>query len=240
MTPRQQKLLRAIIDEFIETAEAVGSVSLANKYNLGVSPATIRNEMADLVDQGFLQKPHSSSGRIPTDMGIKHFISRVMEDLDDHILNNSNNIYENLFQTRFNRTNLIKTALDTLASESGNAALLLLDDNLRFSGLSNLTLQPEFQNMRRFREVLKLIEDYDLLRSVFENFPEERDIMILVGEDSGWTFLSNASLIFSKIKLHGEDKGYLAVLGPNRMDYRKVIPVFEFMSKSINKVVSGW
>ena len=59
MTPRQRKLLQAIINEFIESAEAVGSVNLVNKYRLDVSSATIRNEMAELMRQGYLMKPHS-------------------------------------------------------------------------------------------------------------------------------------------------------------------------------------
>ena len=62
---RKQRVLKAVIDDYIESAEPVGSRTLARKYNLGVSPATIRNEMADLEMLGYLEQLHTSSGRIP-------------------------------------------------------------------------------------------------------------------------------------------------------------------------------
>ena len=77
MTDRQFKLLQAIIREFIESAEAVGSVNLVRKYRLNVSSATIRNEMAELMKQGYIEKPHTSAGRVPTTRGYKLFVDSV-------------------------------------------------------------------------------------------------------------------------------------------------------------------
>ena len=67
LTDRQLLILKVIVDEFIESAQPVGSRHIAKKNYLSFSPATIRNEMADLEDLGFLEKTHSSSGRIPSD-----------------------------------------------------------------------------------------------------------------------------------------------------------------------------
>lgn len=64
---RKLLILKAIIDDFINTAQPVGSRTLAKNYPLGISSATIRNEMADLEDLGLLQQPHTSAGRIPRD-----------------------------------------------------------------------------------------------------------------------------------------------------------------------------
>jgi heat-inducible transcriptional repressor len=66
LTARQIQILKSLIDEYIETAEPVGSGALDKKYNLGISPATIRNEMVTLTKFGFLKQPHTSSGRVPT------------------------------------------------------------------------------------------------------------------------------------------------------------------------------
>ena len=66
LTERQKKILQLVIDDYIETAEPVGSRTIARKYNLGISPATIRNEMSDLELLGFLEQPHTSAGRIPS------------------------------------------------------------------------------------------------------------------------------------------------------------------------------
>ena len=66
---RKIKILEAIINDYISTGEPVGSRTLAKKYNLGVGSATIRNEMADLEDMGFLEQPHTSAGRVPSSKG---------------------------------------------------------------------------------------------------------------------------------------------------------------------------
>lgn len=76
---RKRSVLRAIIDSYIETAEPVGSRTIARKHDLGVSPATIRNEMADLEDTGYLQQLHVSSGRVPSDKGYRFYVDALME-----------------------------------------------------------------------------------------------------------------------------------------------------------------
>lgn len=76
---RKKLVLQAIIDDYIETAEPVGSRAIARRYNLGVSPATIRNEMADLEETGYLQQPHISAGRIPSDKGYRFYVDVLMQ-----------------------------------------------------------------------------------------------------------------------------------------------------------------
>ncbi|MCL5117165.1 MAG: heat-inducible transcriptional repressor HrcA [Firmicutes bacterium] len=79
MDLRKQRVLEALIDDYIATAEPVGSRTLARKYALGVSSATIRNEMADLEDLGFLEQPHTSAGRIPSDKGYRYYVDQIMK-----------------------------------------------------------------------------------------------------------------------------------------------------------------
>lgn len=79
LTPRQQLILKAIVEDYILTAEPVGSRALSKKFPLGVSPATLRNEMADLEDEGLLKQPHTSAGRIPSDAGYRVFVDLLME-----------------------------------------------------------------------------------------------------------------------------------------------------------------
>lgn len=75
---RKQRVLRAVIDDYIESAEPVGSRTLARKYDLGVSPATIRNEMADLEMLGYLEQLHTSSGRIPSSKGYRFYVDGLI------------------------------------------------------------------------------------------------------------------------------------------------------------------
>lgn len=82
MDKRKEAILRAITDDYIETAEPVGSRTIARKYRLGVSPATIRNEMSDLEESGYLAQPHTSAGRIPSDKGYRFYVDVLMPQLD--------------------------------------------------------------------------------------------------------------------------------------------------------------
>lgn len=74
---RKVNILKAIIGSYIESGEAIGSRTISKKYKLGVSPATIRNEMSDLEEMGFLVQPHASSGRIPTDKAYRYYVDDI-------------------------------------------------------------------------------------------------------------------------------------------------------------------
>lgn len=76
---RKRRILKVITDDYIASAEPVGSRTIARKYNLGLSPATIRNEMADLEEEGYLEQPHTSAGRIPSDRGYRYYVDALMQ-----------------------------------------------------------------------------------------------------------------------------------------------------------------
>lgn len=78
LDPRKQRILQAIVQDYIVTAEPVGSHVLVERYDLGVKSATIRNEMAEMSDLGYLRQPHTSSGRVPSDRGYRFFVNRLM------------------------------------------------------------------------------------------------------------------------------------------------------------------
>jgi len=79
LNERKIKILQAVINDYIETAEPVGSRTIAKKYDLGISSATIRNEMSDLEEMGFIIQPHASSGRIPSDSGYRLYVDHLMQ-----------------------------------------------------------------------------------------------------------------------------------------------------------------
>lgn len=79
LNDRKIQILQAIINDYIATAEPVGSRTIAKKYNLGISSATIRNEMSDLEEMGFIIQPHASAGRIPSDLGYRLYVDRLMQ-----------------------------------------------------------------------------------------------------------------------------------------------------------------
>ena len=79
LNDRKKKILQLIIEDYISTAEPVGSRTIARKYNLGISPATIRNEMSDLEMLGYLEQPHTSAGRIPSAQAYRFYVDSLLE-----------------------------------------------------------------------------------------------------------------------------------------------------------------
>ena len=79
LTERDRRVLQAVIMDYIQTAEPVGSRVVSKKYNIGLSPATIRNVMADLEEMGFLTQPHTSAGRVPTDRAFRFYVDSILE-----------------------------------------------------------------------------------------------------------------------------------------------------------------
>ena len=78
LNDREERVLEAVIRTYVETAEPAGSRTVAKRFGLGVSAATIRNAMSDLEDKGFLFHPHTSAGRIPTDMAYRYYVNTLM------------------------------------------------------------------------------------------------------------------------------------------------------------------
>src|SRR5690554_6516245 len=109
LSERRRQLLKAIIDEYIESAEPVGSEFIVEKYSLGVSPATVRNEMVALTQSGYLKQPHTSAGRIPTSLGLKTYINELMKEADLPVKDEVT-IKESLWEQRFQFHKLLRQA----------------------------------------------------------------------------------------------------------------------------------
>jgi len=77
---RRQRILAAVVDDYVETAEPVGSATLVRKHDFGVKPATIRNELAAMSEMGYLRQPHTSAGRVPSDMGYRFYVDKLMPE----------------------------------------------------------------------------------------------------------------------------------------------------------------
>jgi heat-inducible transcriptional repressor len=122
---RKKKVLEAIILDYIATAEPVGSRTITKKYDLGVSPATIRNEMADLEDLGLIEQPHTSAGRIPSQIGYRYYVDYLMEreTVTDEI---KKYIRSNLKDQIKVREDLVRGAVRLLSQISNYTAMLIL------------------------------------------------------------------------------------------------------------------
>ncbi len=247
ITDRQKKLLDAIIREFIDTAEAVGSISLIDKYNFKLSSATIRNEMAELVIRGYLYKKHSSAGRIPTTKGWRFYVDEVKDDIKysegNFIPVNNESVIATLSKFKKESAELIRQSLNFLSSMSGNPSVALLENNIFYSGLSTLPNIPELKESDNLKNILRVLEDYYTLSDIFKSNTTDDDVNILIGEEeTKKEEFKNYSVIFAEIRFgfdsKEEKKGFIAVVGPNRMDYTKVIASVKYVSDVIRNMVN--
>ncbi|MED9812682.1 MAG: heat-inducible transcriptional repressor HrcA [Longibaculum muris] len=139
LTARQLLILKCIVEEFVETAEPVGSKTLMAKYQLPYSSATIRNEMSFLEEHGFLEKTHTSSGRIPSTEGYRFYVNTLMQpSVDDEVKNQVATILGNRHRSL---NEIIKESCQML-SELTHLTTVALGPNSGYERLQNITLVP--------------------------------------------------------------------------------------------------
>jgi len=238
VTGRQRAILRAVIAEFMKKAEPVGSVSIVSGYNVGVSPATVRHEMVELSDMGYLNKTHSSAGRFPTNLGLRFFVHELMEEEE---LSNEDKVALRMsfFPKRFDEEKLMKDVLDYLSSETGYASVSLMDGVLRYYGVSTLTDFEELRNIEIIEAVLNILENQNVLSKIFDR-GVSRDVCTIIGDECDVEGMRPCAIVFSPIKYLNKKDGFIGILGPRRMRYSRVIPVVRFVRDIIEHSVRGW
>jgi heat-inducible transcriptional repressor len=130
LTSRQQMILSLVVREYVATAAPVGSKGLADRFGLGVSSATIRNELARLEELGYLSHPHTSAGRMPTEAGYRYFVERLMGEAKLPV-DEERTIAHQFHQVRQNMDQWVKLAAAVLARASRSAALITAPQSTR-------------------------------------------------------------------------------------------------------------
>ncbi len=332
MDTRGMKILTAIIDEYIRTGEPVGSKALAEAYDIKVSSATIRNTMAALEQEGYLDHPHTSAGRVPTFKGFRYYIdnlmnpepvaeeniSRIDEMLDkggltdDAIVESASTALAEITKCAAISTNhaskfSVITKVDVIPTGRRMYVLLLITSN---GAIKNKVCRMEFdftdEQMKSFTDFLNenlrgvnlenMSEEYveklvsamgsymlsltPLLHAVYELseemmrdsvevkgeanllacgdiptqdvmrfleqknlFPEMLDgalsgISVKFGEEDGTMAISNSTVVSASYFKDGKPAGTLGIIGPMRLDYRKVIPYIEYLSEKVTRMLS--
>ncbi len=222
MTERQRQILAAIIEQHAEIAAPVGSVMLAKLF--GVSSATIRSEMARLEEMGFIEQPHTSAGRIPTDAGYRYYVNSLNETqpmqplmLEDRSARAIQARVQN-YSDRADRA--IRSAVDSLVELTQNLGIATIGDELYMSGIGNLFSQPEFAQGNHVQSVARLLDELEpWLREAKPNEP----LNVYIGSENPIGKASGATLIISRFRSPYSDNSYIGVLGPTRQSYAKVM-----------------
>jgi heat-inducible transcriptional repressor len=237
LTARQTSLLKTIIDEYITTADAVGSENLDKKYNLGVSPATIRNEMVALTKAGYLKQAHTSAGRVPTPTAMKFYIDQLMEEKQMSLVDEVK-AKEEVWDSRNKIDDLMDEATHALASRTKSLAVAALKgkkDKFWHAGHSYIFNNPEFAEMATCQNLFSIFEEFDKLDRLFFGFESTSPLDVLFGEEIGWEELMPAGIVSTHFTIHGKP-GALGVIGPARADYSTVIPILRYFGNLVEEV----
>ncbi|WP_026572398.1 heat-inducible transcriptional repressor HrcA [Bacillus sp. UNC438CL73TsuS30] len=336
LTDRQLLILKVIVDDFIRSAQPVGSRSLSKKEEISFSSATIRNEMADLEDLGFLEKTHTSSGRVPSELGYRYYVDHLLspQKLNQHDVS----IIQSLFAERIfefekiiqksakilseltNYTSIVlgpaasinklrkiqiiplnkETAVAIFVTDTGHVenrtfylppsvdasdlektvnilnerltnvpleeltgkiykevALLLkqhihnydfmmktiteslkmpVNEKLFLGGKTNMLSQPEFHDLSKIRGLLTMIDQEDWLYNLIRK--ESEGLNVKIGRENEISAMENCSLITATYSVGAEKLGTIAILGPTRMEYSRVISLLQLLSKDLSSVLT--
>lgn len=238
LSERQKSLLKMIIEEFISSAEPVSSSHLTSKFRLNVSAATIRNEMAHLIRQGFLDQPHISAGRIPTAMGYRYYIQGLMSEDSLPVLKEVS-MKQNVWNSRYEFDKLLRSAAVALSDATHLLSIVSTDDGRIYtSGAVNILDHVEFYDIEVSRAVFNMMDNYTLLSDILQK-RNTTNTCVILGEEFGREQLYPVSAV-AKAFTAGNKKGNLIVLGPSRMPYKEVIPAVRYMSGILEELGSYW
>lgn len=337
---RKQRILQAIINDYISTAEPIGSRTIARKYDLGVSPATIRNEMADLELLGYIEQLHTSSGRIPSAKGYRFYVDDLLspQDITEQDIQLIQSWYaarvkrvEEVFQETakilsrmtknislvlapqlsqatfrylqflpldgrrvivvvmtdagfvenkvmempdgisiedFQRIAMaVNSHLAGLSLDAIRPSLLrkvradvLSDKNLfdaamevveqvltvdkrervYLGGTTQLLEQPEFRDVEKVKELLLMLEEEQLLCDLMHAHEKGEGVAVTIGAENKLQGIQDCSMVSATYSLGGQVIGTIAVLGPTRMEYGKVITLLRFMNEHLGEVLGKY
>jgi len=226
ISERKKFILETIIKEYLKTATPVSSGILVEKYKLDISPATVRNEMMELEEEGYIHQPHTSAGRVPTELAYDLFLLEFKESKKKKELKEAEiDILEKLF--RHDEIAFRQTA-KMIAEMSGGAVFWAFHKNdLYYTGLSNLFAQPEFSKVDIVCDVSAIIDRMEeIIDDIFEELEDGEQILIGSKNPFG-NFLSTVLVKYRD----NNANGIFGILGLMRMDYARNLALVEFIKK---------
>lgn len=239
LSPRQIAIIKAIVEEYTSTGESVGSETIDKKFNLGVSPATIRNEMVRLEDMGYLKQPHTSAGRIPTPAALRLYVSELMQEQELSV-SESVSVKERIWDARSEIETLLQEATRVLSEKTGAIGIATTDDGSVYSaGYANILALPEFYDIDVTRTVLTMVESFADLNAIFLKVTSPEPLHIILGDEFGREHLSPCAIAYTDFHA-GVINGHLGVIGPARLNYPYIMPMLRHFSNLIAEAGGSW
>ncbi|KKT81587.1 hypothetical protein A2617_04680 [Candidatus Daviesbacteria bacterium RIFOXYD1_FULL_41_10] len=228
LTERQKLLLKAIIELYVKGGEPVSSDLVEKSCDLGVSPATIRNDMVKLTEEGFLKQPHTSAGRTPTSQGFRLYINELMKEKEMSVVDEVS-IKQQLMEQRSEFDKMVQSATRALAKKCGTMALSINDENVYYSGAANILDLPEFFDIDVTRFVLSMFDEFPILERILNKAQGVDPLHIIFGDETGYEYLRPTSFAFLNFETRRGNKGVIGVLGPDRLNFPVVLPYLRYI-----------
>lgn len=172
LSDRRSAILRAIVSEYVRSGEPVGSKALVERYNLGVSPATVRNEMAALEDEGFIYQPHTSAGRIPTDTGYRHYVDATPNE-SKLSARETHRIQSFFGEPRFELEDALRQTAALLSGLTDHAAVVFAPALQR-----SMVRHVELVQLTGARAMLVVVTDTGRVENHIISMPDARDAQL--------------------------------------------------------------
>jgi len=251
ITERQQKVLYNVIKIYVETAEPVGSRVLQHNCFKEISPATIRNDLSALEEQGYLMHTHTSSGRVPTEQGYILYIDKLMEVyamtkkekvLIDHLSRSLETDMHNIMDKTLGVMSTMFNNLSICQSNFAEDIVLKLKERMqsdqfhndfKIRGLNKIINEPEFETTERLKNILSVVDDNSKLTEVFKESGEKK-VNIRIGSEIGVKELQDCAVVTKSVTYQDKPVISLGLIGPMRMRYSKAISVLDEISQIID------
>jgi heat-inducible transcriptional repressor len=235
---REATVLRLVVSDFIRTGEPVGSASVAKRHHLPVSAATIRNDMASLEDNGYLNHPHTSAGRVPTDLGYRFYVDAIprwprlagtkqraiarffeepVSDPDEMVRGTA------VFLSRL-------THYGVLAQPPGSPHVIL-------GGAANIAGEEAFERRETVRRLLELLEQEEAMLQLLDDLSAEGEVAVRIGRENPFAALREASVVVAPYRRGPDRVGAIAVIGPRRMEYPAAMSSVRAVSHGLSRTI---
>lgn len=235
---RKDRILEITIEEYIRSTVPVSSKLIVESHPIDLSSATIRNILSELEEDGYLTHPHTSAGRIPTQKGYRYYVDNLMREiqlLEEERLRIRQE-YER--ESRQLERLLDKTSM-VISNTTHYTSLVSVDgqDQKLFCFGTNFVVEyPESHDLTTIKEILRALDEKERILKILNSDLESKR-RIYIGHEMAWRTMENCSLVVSRYQSQQGVSGRIAVLGPIRMDYGRVVSTINYFTNLIEEIL---
>ncbi len=234
---RKDRILGMAVNEYIKTVSPVSSRGIASSYRLELSSATIRNILAELEADGYLTHPHTSAGRIPTQLGYRYYVDHLMKEIQ--LLEEEERSIRAAYKADMRELETLLDKTSEVVSDLTHYTSIISVDGwgkkVFCRGTSFVVGYPDEQDIEKMQNILAAIDEKErILNIINRNLNNKIDIYI--GHEMACSQINSCSLVVSKYQLKNGLSGRMAVLGPTRMNYSRVVSALEYLSSFMEEV----